>query len=194
MTLSILQSITCFANQTAYITLTKQAVGPITYNTPYELKTIQHLLPNLKIKKELSMTEGESFEVLVAYNQNKPLLTIVPNQQTLENKKLLCISFISNGIKNSLNATIGSRYADIYKDFATPRCIAGLEEMSGSVICRAPNAKNILYVFAGKWPGPDGTIPPLAILKEWTIKQITWLASAQYPIESYQLCRAFNFK
>lgn len=191
ISISLVYGSFCLANQQAPLLLTKEAIGPITKNTPYDLHVIKKLFPSLEVKKELNGTEGESFEVLVIYQHNKPLLTIVPTNNSRQGK-LLCISFLTNDIQNTLGAAIGSRYSSIYKNHVHANCIPGLEEMAGFVVCSAPNAKNIQYVFKGSGSGEDGRVPPIAILKNWTVKQITWLASEQYPLEEHQFCRAIN--
>ncbi len=173
-TLAFSQAISCYAQEN--LILTNDSLGPINSSSIYDVKMLQQLFPDLTMKKKLHSTEGNKFEVIVAYRNNTPLFTIVANELD-HKKKILCVSFNSNQIKNSLGAQIGQTYASVYQHDSKPRCMPGLEEMSGLAVCQSPQSKHIFYIFMSNkaWNGPDNRLPPLDILKQSTLKQITWM-------------------
>lgn len=174
--------------------LKEEGIATMNQYTPFDQQAIQKLFPNLTVKKAINSSEGERFKVIVVYQSKKPLLTIAPVTNNKAHSKVLCASFLTNSIKNSLGAKIGSDFASIYINPFQAKCIPGMEEMSGLVICLAPNAGNIYYTFTGHWNGPNGTLPPITILKNWTVKQITWLSNPKYSLETHVKCRAINLK
>jgi hypothetical protein len=112
----------------------------------------------------VGVSQGEPFDIIVAYKHRKPQLTIAPASHS---KTIFCIAVTSKAVKNGFGATIGEMYKNIYDDSAPP-CVPAKEEMSGLEVCAAPHAKNIAYVFVRnkRWDSADGVVPPYAIIKD----------------------------
>jgi hypothetical protein len=172
------------------IVINQNSVGPITKNTPYDLKTLQRLLPNFEVKKSKSMSEGNSYDTIVAYSNNKPQFTIVPKERN-NKKTIYLISSKSNLLKDSIGTAIGATFSSVYAASKTPQCIPAQEEMSGLEMCASPHAKNIVYVFAKNktWNGPDNTVPPLNVLKDWKLKEVIWMANDKHTFKNGQYPR-----
>ena len=185
--LTLVSSITCHAEE---LILKEDTLGPITKSTPFDVNTLQHLLPGYKVRKTIGVTESTPYIVIVVYENDKPRLTIVPKSQ--ESQKIIyCISFTSKKIKNSLGALIGEKFGNIYKA-GTAHCVPAREEMSGLAICAAPNVEHVAYIFARnkRWNGANDTVPPLNVMQEWTLKQVTWIPDADDVLKDHQYCKA----
>jgi hypothetical protein len=166
------------------IVMNKTSVGPITKNTPYDLKVLQTLLPNYEIKKNNSDT-------IAAYRNNQLQFTIIPKEQN-NKKSIYLISSKSSFVKESLGTEIGSTFSSIYAATKAPQCMPAQEEMSGLAMCSSPNAKNIVYVFAKNktWNGPDNTVPPLNVLKDWKLQEVIWMANDLHTFKNGQFPEA----
>ncbi len=151
--------------------LTSVGVGPISSKTKFDESEIQKLFPKLKIKRSVSSSEGEEFPVLQGYENDKLLFTIYPSAGS---KNIFSVVTSNDDVKNALGPKIGSVFADVYKSPNLAKCDPGMEEMSGEVICSAPESSSVKYIFKGSWNGPDGEIPPANILRTWRITQIAW--------------------
>ena len=90
---------------------------------------------------------------------------------------VLQIMALSNQVRTERNFSFGASYADIYGQANAKVCIAGEEEEAGKVICQAPQAPHIFYIFTGTWDGPDGTLPPADIVRSWRVDQFGWRAT-----------------
>ena len=69
---------------------------------------------------------------------------------------------------------MGAAFASI--DPAPKDCVAGMEAMSGMVLCRDASIAHIGLNFAGEWAGPDGELPPAEVLSTFTVTELTWSA------------------
>jgi hypothetical protein len=69
---------------------------------------------------------------------------------------------------------VGSRFEVAYADGDYAHCEPGVEELSGAVLCPAPIAANVVYLFSETWDGPDGELPPRSLVRNWTLSQISW--------------------
>jgi hypothetical protein len=185
-----LQSYVCQAEE---LVLRENTLGPITKSTPYSLPALQKLLPGYKVKKSLGVSEGTPYDTIVVYSNRKPQLTIVPKNLNVQ-KTIYCISFTSKQVKNNLGAAIGATFASVYPDGKSAACVPAHEEMSGLEICAAPNASHVIYVFVRnkRWNGSNDKTPPLSVLKEWTLKQITWLPGDDDVLKDHQYCKAID--
>ena len=174
----------------APIVINQKSVGPITKNTPYDVKILQRLLPNFEVKKGVSKSEGITYDTIIVYSQNKPQFTIVPKEQN-NKKSIYLISSKSKLLKDSIGAAIGSTFSSVYATSKTPQCMPAQEEMSGLEMCSSPHAKNIVYVFAKNksWHGPDNTVPPLNVLKDWKLREVIWMANDKHTFKNGQYPR-----
>jgi hypothetical protein len=93
---------------------------------------------------------------------------------TSDYQHIFSVQIKSKTVKNQLEANLGSTYHEVYGNQRGQNCSPGVEEQSGKVICSALESKHIMYVFAGKWHGPDGVLPPIEILRSWELSEIVW--------------------
>lgn len=152
------------------VTLSEAGVGPINGSTPFNRKEVQKLLPNLKVKRSTSMTEGEEFPILEVSDKQGPLFTINPDSEA---KRIYSIMIENDRVVNRLGHKLGQTYKAVYGGRAA-ECAAGAEESSGTVFCQAPNSKHITYQFYTDGDGVEVEVPPLKILNKWKIKAVFW--------------------
>lgn len=151
------------------IAISETGVGPINQNTPFELKAVQNLLPRFNVTSGVDYTEGEEFPILKVSDRQGLLLTINPGDE----KSIFSVVAKSNRVKNELGVRIGDSYAKVYGN-QLGSCSPGTEEFSATVFCMAPGSKHVIYLFVGKWDGPDGQMPPIDVLRSWKVKAIFW--------------------
>ncbi len=151
--------------------ISTDGVGPINASTPFNMRQVTLAFQDYSVTEYTQFQDGDSTLVIRVSENGKPLLLINPD----ENKeKIFSIFVMSKKIGNSLGHEIGSLYNSIYNYGETEPCIAGTEEFTGKVLCMAPKAANLLYVFSGKWDGPKKETPPTAILASWELDTIIW--------------------
>lgn len=153
------------------LTISDKGLGEITATTKFDKKEIQGHLSGYVVKSDTSSTEGEEFPVLLVLDHESVLATINPTE---DEKKIFSIRVTSNKIGNVLGPKIGMKFGDIYGSTVPKSCSAGMEELSGTVICQAPKSEHIFYIFDGKSDGPDGEIPNIAALINFQISEIVW--------------------
>jgi hypothetical protein len=160
-----------FAATPPELSISDKGLGPISSDTRFDQKEVQRLLPGLTVKRKVGMTEGEEFPTLVILNQKSALATINPSE---DGNSIFSIRVANPRVINSLGPKIGMKYGGIYGDLVHKSCEAGMEEMSGAVICLDPKSKHIHYVFKGRHDGPDGELPNISALKNFTLREIVW--------------------
>lgn len=154
------------------LTVSDSGIGPITAESTFNIHVLTHAFPNFSVVEQLNFQEGESFPIITISKGAKTLMTINP---TLDLKSIYSVVVEDNLISNSLNHRLGTLFSDIYTESEdTYNCQPGVEEMSGKVLCLPPSASNMLYLFTGKWSGPDGEMPPTSILHGWALEAIIW--------------------
>ncbi len=148
-----------------------KGVGPIVPNTPFNIHKITQAFPNYSVVEQLNFQEGESYPVILVSKGAKRLLTINP---TLDLQSIYSVIVEDNLIDNELMHRLGTMFTDIYTGNIAYNCQPGVEEMSGKVLCMPPTGSNMLYLFVGKWDGPDDKLPPSTVLYEWALEAIIW--------------------
>lgn len=154
------------------LVVSTQGVGPLSAGTPFDAEAVREALPGYVVMTDSGSTEGLEFPVIKVLDKQKELLVITPADKT----SIFSIRVKSGQVDNTLGAELGASYAEVYKRGAAPDCTAGLEEESGLVICPAPSAPNVLYVFESTEPTdtPDGTVPPQKVLRKYSLIEIVW--------------------
>ncbi|PWQ99803.1 DUF1131 family protein [Leucothrix pacifica] len=154
------------------LTISNKGVGPINSTTRFNIHDITVAFPNYSVVQQLIFQEGESYPVISVSKGAKRLMTLNP---TTDLNSIYSVVVEDNLISNSLNHRLGTIFSDIFTDITNNyTCQAGVEEMSGKVLCLPPQASNMLYLFTGKWSGPDGKTPPPDILRGWALESIIW--------------------
>ena len=159
------------ADTTTQLTVSEAHLGKLKPDTPFREDRIQQLFPNFDIVKDTSSTEGELFPIFRIRKNSQDILVINP---TSDHQHIFSVEIKNKIVKNELGANLGSTYHEVYGNQLDTNCSPGVEEQSGKVICFALGSKRIMYVFAGKWHGPDGVLPPIEILRSWELSEIVW--------------------
>ncbi len=167
--------------------LTNKGLGNITVNSPYDINKVQQLFASFQVRKADFATEGMKIDTILVASPQEPLLAIFPTEE--KSKKIFCLAYRTNFIRNDQGVQIGDRYRVIFPAGKPVKCLPGREEMSGQVICQAPKAAHLFYVFSGKWDGVDGVVPPVAVIENWKVQQVIWLANLAAMEEITQFCR-----
>lgn len=151
-------------------------VGPLNAETPFNLHLIHEAFQGFNVTQQTNFAEGEQYPVIKVSKELKSLLTINPDAK---HEKVFSIMVEDNLIGNQLGHTIGTVFSSIYPYGQPTECAAGAEELSGKVLCYAPNTGNILYLFGGEWNGPDGSVPPKEVLANWKMDAMIWKPPAK---------------
>ncbi|MCK5895460.1 MAG: DUF1131 family protein [Cocleimonas sp.] len=153
------------------IVLSAKSLGPINAQTPFNIHHFTVAFPDHNVSQQTSFQEGEAYPVIRIAKGAKNLMTINP---TADKTGVYSVVVEDNLIHNQQGHRLGTRFSEIYSFGKIEKCLAGKEELSGKTICYTPEAHNILYIFAGRWNGPDGEIPPENVLSTWTLDSIIW--------------------
>lgn len=151
--------------------LSQDGVGPINAATPFNLHLIGDAFQGLNVTEETNFIDGDKYPVITIKQRTKPLLAINPDH---EHQKVFSVVIYDNYIGNRLEHKIGTKFVDIYPADKVEECAPGMEELAGKVLCRAPSAGNILYLFSGNWEGSKNALPPLPVLADWRIESFIW--------------------
>ncbi|MCK5916958.1 MAG: DUF1131 family protein [Cocleimonas sp.] len=153
------------------IALSSKNIGPINAKTPFNIHHITQAFQGLNVSQQTSFQKGEAYPIIRIAKGAKTLMTINP---TSDESSIYSIVIEDNLVRNELGHRLSTQFSDIYSFGKVEKCLAGKEELSGKTICYAPNSRNILYIFTGRWNGPDGEIPPEDVLSTWTLDAIIW--------------------
>jgi len=153
------------------LSVSAKGVGSISRDTPFNIHKITRAFPNYSVVEQLNFQEGESYPVIHISKGAKRLITINP---TLDLKSIYSVIVEDNLIQNTLTHRLGTMFTDIYTGNTAYNCQPGVEEMSGKVLCMPPSGSNMLYLFIGKWDGPDNKMPPSTVLYNWALEAIIW--------------------
>ena len=156
------------------LTLSPEGIGPINATTPFNIHLATQAFHGLNVSQQTSFKEGEAYPVIRVAKGAKTLFSINP---TADHNGIYSVVIEDNLVHNSLGHRLSTKFSSIYTYGQVEKCMAGREELSGKTICYAPQMRNILYIFTGKWDGPDSEIPPEDVLASWTLDSIIWKPS-----------------
>jgi len=154
----------------AEIRLDADRVGAIAADTPATMQALTTALPGLRIEEGEDFTEDSPYRVFRAHRGNDLILTIVPGDR----QRIHSVVVASPWVHNGLGSAIGSRFDDAYAKGDYARCEPGIEELSGMLLCPAPSAANVIYLFSGTRIGLDGELPLRSQVRDWTLSRIGW--------------------
>ena len=135
------------------------------------MEGLSSALPCFYIEQKTGASEGVSYPYFSASRDGRIQLSIIPKA---DGEGLHEVVISGGRVHNTLGHPIGSLFKDVFVSGDTTSCRPGMEELSGFVLCRAPSAQNIVYMFAGSWEGPDGEMPPGHVLGMWPLIRISW--------------------
>lgn len=146
-------------------------VGSLTAETPFSREAVASALKGYDVETDSQSTEGMAVPALRVSRGGRTVMTVFGSGDN----KVERIHVIDPAI-TTRNDTIGRTLSDNLKNREMPGCAPGIEEASGKVLCQAFDAPNVRLIYAGAWDGPDGELPPPAVLKKWTLDSILWVA------------------
>ncbi|WP_299876284.1 DUF1131 family protein [uncultured Cocleimonas sp.] len=154
------------------IILSADGIGPINATTSFNMHQMTLAFSDYSVVEEVNFQDGNPFPAIRISEGVKTILNIIPDAA---HKNIYSVIIEDNIIQNSLGHHLGTLYNKVYTYGQNEQCQAGYSDMSGKVLCYAPNTPNILYVFNGKWDNPvTGKIPPADVLQGWSLESIIW--------------------
>ena len=159
------------AEEDKTIVLSANGVGPINATTSFNMHQMTLAFSDFNVIEELNYHTGTPYPVIRISEGIKTMMTIIPDGSQ---KNIFSIMIEDNLIINSLGHRLGTSYSEIYTYGQNEECQAGVDDMSGKVICYAPKTPNILYVFSGSSVGEPGVVPAADVLQGWGLDSIIW--------------------
>lgn len=154
------------------IILSADGIGPINATTSFNMHQMTLAFSQYSVVEEVNFQNGNPFPAIRISEGVKTILTIIPDAS---HQNIYSVIIEDNIIQNSLGHHLGTFYNKVYAYGQNEKCQTGYADMSGKVLCYAPNTPNILYVFNGKWDNPvKGKIPPADVLQGWALEAIIW--------------------
>ncbi|WP_051252430.1 DUF1131 family protein [Ferrimonas kyonanensis] len=147
--------------------LTEEGLTGLELSAPTRTQ-VQRRFPESQVFEEWPLSEA---------GRHRQLRVVNLQQQELifhfDDKGLYSLENRQSQIASYLDHRIGDGFEWVYPD-GTELCVAGMEALSGRVICPAPGSGHIRYLFDYDWPGPDGELPPKFVLKGATLAAMFW--------------------
>ncbi|MGL5007222.1 MAG: DUF1131 family protein [Plesiomonas sp.] len=152
----------------------EQVLG-ITQDTPLTADTIQEKLGDqYQVRTGMQMQNGEVQPYAEALRDNQRALVLSGKSKD----KIDSITIYSPKIETEWGTHVGSVFVDIYPKALGAHCRVGIADEQSAVICQAPQAQQIHYIFSGQWSGPQGLLPPDDVLRTWKVQQMIWQTNA----------------
>lgn len=149
-------------------------VGPLDASVPFEQGAVEGLLPaGVSVKWE-SVQFGKALPYPVMRVWDGPELLMELESYTPHNPRLTGITVLTPRIADAQGARVGASLKSLYHYGDRPDCISGVGRFSGHAICHAPTSTHIFYVFGGKKPAAENTLPTWAKLAKWRLVAIMW--------------------
>ncbi len=147
-----------------------ERLGPITAGTPFSAAGLRSLFPAATVTEATGSTEGEPYPVLQVAEDHTPFLEL----RSADGVRIDTVEIMAGARIGNLDVGHGAAFAEVFGNGPSPDCVPGIEEQSGQVICPAPSSSHVSLVFTGVWDGPDGELPPPAVLRDWTVERVIW--------------------
>ena len=153
------------------LVLSADGVGPLNAGTTFNMHQMTVAFSDYSVEEMVNFQSGAPYPVVRVSKGGNTILTINPDDSR---QNIFSVIVEDNTVSNSLGHSLGTSYSNIYAYGQTEKCQPGSQDMAGKVLCYAPKAPNILYVFNGKWDGGDNKMPPKEILQDWILESIVW--------------------
>ncbi|MBO9448217.1 DUF1131 family protein [Ruegeria sp. R14_0] len=154
-------------------------LGEITAATPFDVQTLNSVMPSHAWRLETQATEEGTQEVILTTMHGVPAVALIRNGRG----GIGAIEVTSGQIGNWLGPRVGDAFGPLQENFQLAGCTPGSEARSGSVLCVAAETDVITYVFSGRWQGPDGQMPPPSVLNGWGMTQMIWKVDGAVPLQ-----------
>jgi len=152
------------------IVLTEHGLFGYWEESAFSIDSVCALLPAFEGVAGTGSSEGQTWDILTVKQGQTELLQI--DSDFLGNVGKVSTSSSQVGVDT--RHRVGMTFSEVFQDGTDVACYPGVEELTGEVICAAPDRKQLFYVFSGSWDGPDTRIPPQNELAAWRISSIFW--------------------
>lgn len=157
------------------VVLTEKGLGPLAAGTTLDLGKAAAVSERFQAQPFQSGSEGMAMPGVALVNQKG--VRVAEAVYAGEGQPLYRITVLRKAIPNSFGHRVGDAFPDVVPQAEIEtRCVAGAEELSGAAICFEGPDSNLAVVFAGRWDGPDGTLPPADVLAGWKARALMWAA------------------
>lgn len=157
------------------VVLTERGLGALAAGTTLDLAKAAAVSPRFDAVAFEAGSEGMAMPGVALVNRKG--VRVAEAVYAGEGGPLYRITVLRKAIPNSNGHRVGDAFADVVPAAeVASRCVAGAEEFSGSAICFEGADSNLGVVFAGRWDGPDGTLPPAEVLAGWKARALIWAA------------------
>lgn len=148
----------------------ENGLGELTTATRFEPEAVAQALPGCQVLPRAGWSEGDPVDVLSVLDGRTQLALVFPDWTG----KIYSVVIENPVVRNRLGPSIGTSFAKAYENGTVPICVPGTEEATGRVLCQATPEGRLMYVFEGRWNGPDDTLPPAQELSRWLIIALVW--------------------
>ncbi len=157
------------------VVLTEKGLGPLAAGTTLDLTKASAVSERFQAQAFESGSEGMAMPGVALVNQKG--VRVAEAIYAGEGQPLYRITVLRKAIPNSFGHRVGDAFPDVVPQAEIEaRCVAGAEEFSGAAICFEGPDSSLAVVFAGRWDGPDGTLPPAEVLAGWKARALMWAA------------------
>jgi Protein of unknown function (DUF1131) len=151
--------------------ITANAAGPITADTPYSAATFHKLFPNERIDVVATADEDGVVNAMTVFSDGLQVMMVIPASGGKTIKAV-------HGSGLAVAGPNGERLGMTFKQSGMSRndCQVGTGPWLGMAVCNARGAPNVALVFDnGGWNGSPNELAPAASLAEGKLQRIVWL-------------------
>jgi len=157
------------AGESARWSANPDRLGPIRANTAFDQQALAAALPEFQVSATTAMAEGEAYPIMEARRADAENAELVFDG---DDGRLLAVTIRVPGLVGA-SADIGQTGADA--GFSHNDCFPGVEERSGDIVCQDPRPTGLTYWIEIDHAGPDGELPPAAVIDAGRIYEIQWV-------------------
>jgi hypothetical protein len=157
------------------VVLTEKGLGPLAAGTTLDLAEAATVSERFGAEAFQAGSEGMAMPAVALVNRKG--VRVAEAVYAGEGGPLYRITILRKAIPNERGHRVGDAFPDVVPAAEiAARCVAGAEEFSGAAICFEGPDSSLAVVFAGRWDGPDGTLPPAEVLAGWKARALIWAA------------------
>ncbi|MHA6287082.1 DUF1131 family protein [Maricaulis sp. CAU 1757] len=147
-----------------------EALGPIQADTPFDRATLAQLLPEYTVSLGVMEIEGMRTPVIEAREINGFATLAFFDDGAGE--EIGSVRIRSRGVVANA-ARLGDTLAEA--DLPLDNCFAGLEAISGQIVCPDPEEPSLIYWVNGDFDGLPTDMPDAETLGTGEIHEIVWI-------------------
>jgi hypothetical protein len=157
------------------VVLTEKGLGPLAAGTTLDLAKAGTVSERFSAEAFEAGSEGMAMPGVALANRKG--VRVAEAVYAGEGGPLYRITVLRKAIPNERGHRVGDAFPDVVPAAEiAARCVAGAEEFSGAAVCFEGPGSSLAVVFAGRWDGPDGTLPPAEVLAGWKARALIWAA------------------